>query len=544
MAANVVTDAMDKKLLLAIQYCCNSLGPGMPWSDIGSVMGEGISGGAVIQHLAKLRVRMVDQNLSVPPPLKRGGNPHISTSAQSGIKKTSIAKGSGASKVTKTVTKKAKGKKADAGSDDSEEDTWVDDDDSDAEYGERPAKRGKPNAKDTIRTRKMKTEDSEEEVVTPSRPSKRKHQSTMSSPGENHGEVGVKTDFAAAGANWLSLEDDDASHPKHANNTAYTKPRFVVSLPITSHKTGMAGGSKQNAGYMNDDEYEDEMTGGGVETFADDSHALSNEGNNEAWLYEEVDNQATSQANNIGLYDHAYNTNTHGMAFNGGFADTSNNHYLNSTGLETNGNTFENNGLVNHQAVGQFGAFGGIGGGNFEVPTTDFNSQSAGTFPEINREYGGNFSDAIVKSASVENGGMTNGNIVNQHGLGRSYQVGNGYGASSNTFGNNFDGPLRFDQHNNTQSVPYPIQTSWPTNGNSAGPSNKTSVNQTPADTSAGVDMGAGYFGDDGHFDFGTFDEAAVDYSVNDGSDVLFGAGDFDGNLVGGSYFGSDTYGH
>ena len=537
---------MDKKLLLAMQYCCNLVGLTMPWSDIGSIMGEGISGGAVIQHLAKLRIRMIEQNLSVPPPLKRGGGTRLSTSASSGTKaKTSTAKSNGTSKVKKSGPKKAnKGsKKATPGSNDSEEDedAWVNDDDSDAEYAEPLAKRTKPNAKDIVRSRKTKTEDSEEEVVTPSRPSKRKHQSTMSSPAQNHGEDEIKTEYVAAGANFLSLEDDDAGHPKNGKKTAYTMPSKIVTLPMNPRKIGMVGGLKEDAGYMSDEDG-NEMAGDGVETFADGSHALSNEGTNGGWSYEGVEYQAPSSVNNVGVYDHAYNTNN--MNFNEGFADTSINDYQNSIGLATNGNTFENNELVKNEAVGQFGAFGGTGG-HFGI-LTNFNSQSAGTFPEINRGFGEDFNDPVVNAASFGNGGMTNGNNMeehhNVHGDALSYQTGNGYGASSNTFGNNFDRPLRFDKHNHTQTVPYHIQTSWPNIDNSAGPSSKTSVNQTPADTSAGVDMGAGYFGS-GQLDYG-FDDAAVDYSANDGSDMLFGAGDFDGNLVGGSFFGSDTYGN
>ena len=547
---NIVVDPMDKKLLLAMQYCCNFVGLTMPWSEIGTIMGEGISGGAVIQHLAKLRIRMIEQNLPVPPPLKRGGGTRIATSGTSGTKATtSTAKSKATSSGNKSAPKKAnKGKKADLGSDDSEEedDAWVNDD-SDAEYGERPTKRAKSNAKDATRPRKMKTEDSEDEVVTPSRPSKRKHQSTMSSPGQNHGEDEIKTEFAAAGANWLSLEDDDASHLNNGTKTAYEKPSKIVSLPITLQKTGMVGGFKEDAGYMNEDENEEGMAGGGVETYADGSHALSNEGINEGWSYEEVEDQTHGPANNVGLYNHAYNTSPHSMAFNEGFADTSDNHYLNSTGLATNGNTFENNGMVKNQAAGQFGVFGGMDSGHFDIPT-NFSNQSAGIFPEINHGFGGDFSDATVKAASFGNGDMTNDNNIEDHRLNVQgdalpFQAGNGYGASSNTFGNNFDRPLRFDEHNHTQTVPYRIQTSWPNNGSPAGASNKTSVNQTPADTSAGVDMGAGYFGS-GQIDYGTFDDAAVDYSAYDGSDVLFGAGNFDGNLVGGSFFGSNTYGN
>lgn len=36
-------------------------------------MGHDISDGAIVQHLAKLRVRMINAGLDVPPPLRRGG---------------------------------------------------------------------------------------------------------------------------------------------------------------------------------------------------------------------------------------------------------------------------------------------------------------------------------------------------------------------------------------------------------------------------------------------------------------------------------------
>ena len=41
--------------------------------------GGPITEGAIVQHLAKLRVRMISENLPVPPPLKRGGSSRIST---------------------------------------------------------------------------------------------------------------------------------------------------------------------------------------------------------------------------------------------------------------------------------------------------------------------------------------------------------------------------------------------------------------------------------------------------------------------------------
>lgn len=55
--AHSLLDELDKKLLLTIQSECNKQYIALPWDAIGKTMGEHISGGAVIQHLAKLRTR-------------------------------------------------------------------------------------------------------------------------------------------------------------------------------------------------------------------------------------------------------------------------------------------------------------------------------------------------------------------------------------------------------------------------------------------------------------------------------------------------------
>ena len=52
------TDEMDKKLLLSIQSECNAQGVNIPWNSIAGIVGPTITGSAVIQHLAKLRIRM------------------------------------------------------------------------------------------------------------------------------------------------------------------------------------------------------------------------------------------------------------------------------------------------------------------------------------------------------------------------------------------------------------------------------------------------------------------------------------------------------
>ncbi|KAL8889507.1 MAG: hypothetical protein Q9192_006011 [Flavoplaca navasiana] len=72
------TDELDKKLLLTIQWACNVKAIKLPWDLIATEMSRGLSSSttdsAIIQHLAKFRIRMVQQGLGVPPPLTRGGS--------------------------------------------------------------------------------------------------------------------------------------------------------------------------------------------------------------------------------------------------------------------------------------------------------------------------------------------------------------------------------------------------------------------------------------------------------------------------------------
>ena len=55
---DALIDDMDKKLLLSIQSECNAQGVNIPWNNIAAIVGPTITGSAVIQHLAKLRIRM------------------------------------------------------------------------------------------------------------------------------------------------------------------------------------------------------------------------------------------------------------------------------------------------------------------------------------------------------------------------------------------------------------------------------------------------------------------------------------------------------
>ncbi|WEW56360.1 hypothetical protein PRK78_001803 [Emydomyces testavorans] len=67
-------DELDKQLLLSIQSACNSAGVRIPWGNVAALMGEKITEGAIVQHLAKLRSRLEGEGIPVPPPLRRGGS--------------------------------------------------------------------------------------------------------------------------------------------------------------------------------------------------------------------------------------------------------------------------------------------------------------------------------------------------------------------------------------------------------------------------------------------------------------------------------------
>ena len=63
----------DQRLLLCIQYTCNEKGIKLPWEAIAKQLDPKATEGAVSQHLAKLRARLIEQGQEVPPSLRRGG---------------------------------------------------------------------------------------------------------------------------------------------------------------------------------------------------------------------------------------------------------------------------------------------------------------------------------------------------------------------------------------------------------------------------------------------------------------------------------------
>src|SRR5436305_1573619 len=77
MGLTTLTDDLDKQVLLTVQYACNEAGVRIPWDDVAlkmcEIVGEDkFTGGAIIQHLSKLRSKMESHELKVTPPLRRG----------------------------------------------------------------------------------------------------------------------------------------------------------------------------------------------------------------------------------------------------------------------------------------------------------------------------------------------------------------------------------------------------------------------------------------------------------------------------------------
>ena len=224
--ADTITDPMDKKLLLAIQYACNTSGVTVPWDRVGTIMGPEITAGAVIQHLAKVRVRLVEDGHPVPPPLRRGGSGR-NTAVVITPKKHN------ATKVLKqkSIQKKVKPKSEDESS--NEESDWKDGN-SDSDFETPRGKRTKTKAKGP-KGRSVKKEVRSDEDA-----------------GEN------SNDFVAAGAGFLALEDDHVGSPETLKSTPSNKKSLIVALPST------VGGIKEEDIEMSADEHEAEEIDGEV----------------------------------------------------------------------------------------------------------------------------------------------------------------------------------------------------------------------------------------------------------------------------------------
>ncbi|KAK4691819.1 hypothetical protein P7C71_g5267, partial [Lecanoromycetidae sp. Uapishka_2] len=215
-------DDLDKKLLLTVQYECNARHIVLPFDAIGKTMGDGITGGAVIQHLAKLRTRMIADKKSVPPPLRRGGHGStatgLNTPAATPVKQTRTTARSAPAKPSNTRPTKRKAKSMSAESD-------VDEDYESSSEVSRGPRTSKRSSNINSGTRKVKKESSDDDIVTaskrggyvrsvtPATPAKRaaaaySGDSTVSAEDVNGDRGGNHPHYIAAGAPFLELENE------------------------------------------------------------------------------------------------------------------------------------------------------------------------------------------------------------------------------------------------------------------------------------------------------------------------------------------------
>ncbi len=170
---------------------------------------------------------MVQQGLSVPPPLRRGGGQKISTgpsippSGRAANNSTSARKG--VPKPRRARTKKIPSEEID--SEDYESN-------SDAEYGKPRAKRVKIRSKNKQHTPTPGTSDTEEEIVSPIKHDIKREASSSSndeSSVENHSQKGDGDEVVAAGAGFLDLVDDDPTMDQLAPDPIKS---LIVKLPM------------------------------------------------------------------------------------------------------------------------------------------------------------------------------------------------------------------------------------------------------------------------------------------------------------------------
>ncbi|MCJ1244213.1 hypothetical protein MMC30_001411 [Trapelia coarctata] len=141
-------DDMDIQLLLSLQRACNRKGMKLPWDEAALFFGPTVTGGAVIQHLSKLRQKRIREDLPVPDALTRGGG--------GGTR--------GKSQKTTSGNTKAAQKTVTPNGDDDDEDFDVDKaSDSEASFGEERNKRNKREAKSSAINTKSDVSDSEDE---------------------------------------------------------------------------------------------------------------------------------------------------------------------------------------------------------------------------------------------------------------------------------------------------------------------------------------------------------------------------------------------
>ena len=164
---------MPATKVVSASHVCDTLPAVRPTTDsdtvdrVAELMGPKFSNGAIVQHLAKLRAKMVDANLEdvpIPPPLKKGmttkepskiyspGNKRKKSVAVTGATGAAAALAPATPPARKTT--KAKGRKIKKEASDDESEDEPDFYDSDEEYGA-PKKKSKKVKKSPVKQEKV-----------------------------------------------------------------------------------------------------------------------------------------------------------------------------------------------------------------------------------------------------------------------------------------------------------------------------------------------------------------------------------------------------
>ena len=142
----------------------------IPWEKVAEMMGPKFTDGAIVQHLAKLRQKMVANNMAVPPPLKRGiVNTPSKLYAPASRRTISLPGSSGTPNASNSVVvrpKKAKNKRLNSEEEDESLSDLVLSDDSDGEYGSSKKKGRTSGRKNKAKKQKVAIDDDDEAAIT------------------------------------------------------------------------------------------------------------------------------------------------------------------------------------------------------------------------------------------------------------------------------------------------------------------------------------------------------------------------------------------
>jgi hypothetical protein len=240
---------VNYKLLLAVQYECNRNRVQIPWDAVAKHVEDWCTGGALIQHLAKLRGRMVARGADVPPPLTRGGHPR-GPAGPPAPKAASTKRTTARAITAKSGNTKPVKRKSIAMSEEADDDEGGYDFNSEAGYNSRTSKQ---SSNKNYGSGKIKKEESGDDVAIASTRGRSQRKATSMTTIKKGKSSNVDFDsdeewnlgkpdgkrYVAAGAPFLVLEEDSP-----ANDTAISdgklgrktvaKQSLVVKLSVNS----------------------------------------------------------------------------------------------------------------------------------------------------------------------------------------------------------------------------------------------------------------------------------------------------------------------